>query len=85
MVSELIKVKAKVAIKTFLLANKGKKYTSNEIATFVNSNNLGLGKFGLTNVQVTLWIKSAAPNTLLGDINYERKGAATNNVWKFWV
>lgn len=78
--------KVKLIIKTFLCANKGKKYTSGEIAHFINTNNLSLpGKFNITNVMVTRLIKADYPAKMLGDVKMDRRSGATNNVWNFWI
>jgi hypothetical protein len=74
--------KAKLIIKTFLFANKGKKYTSKEIAHFVNSNPFGLGKYDVTSVAVTRWIKEKK-NGFFRHVKMERKDG--RNVWHFWV
>jgi len=83
MVSEATENKAKVIIKTFLLANKGKKYTSKEIAEFINNNNFGLGKYGVSNVTITKWITNAKPNTILHEVNSDRP--TKKHLWRFWI
>lgn len=74
--------KAKLIIKAFLFANKGKKYTSKEIAYFVNSNPFGLGKYNVTSVAVTRWIKDKKQG-FFRHVKMERKDG--RNVWRFWV
>lgn len=82
MVSEATETKCKVIIKAFLLANKGKRFTSKEIADFINHNDFGLGKYSLHNYTVTKWIKSANRN-LLEEIKMERKDG--RHLWRFWI
>lgn len=82
MVKESTEEKARLIIKTFLYANKGKKYTSKQIAYFVNSNPLGLGKFNLTSVTVTRWIKDKH-RWFFRNVKMERTNE--RNVWHFWV
>lgn len=82
MVKESTEEKARLIIKTFLYANKGKKYTSKQIAYFVNSNPLGLGKFNLTSVTVTRWIKDKH-RWFFRYVKMERSNE--RNVWHFWV
>ena len=82
MVSEATETKCKLIIKTFLLANKGKKFTSKEIADFINNNNFGLGKYSLNNYTVTKWIKSANHN-LLEEVKMDRESG--RHVWRFWI
>ena len=83
MVADSTENKAKLIIKTFLASQPGKKFTSKQIAEFMNSNNLGLGKYGVTNYAVTRWIKGADERSLLGDVKMER--TSKKNVWEFWV
>ena len=83
MVADSTENKAKLIIKTFLAAQPGKKFTSKQIAEFINNNNLGLCKYSVTNYAVTRWIKSAGPRSLLGEINMER--TSRKNVWEFWL
>lgn len=82
MVKESTEEKARLIIKTFLYANKGKKYTSKQIAYFVNSNPLGLGQFNLTSVTVTRWIKDKH-RWFFRYVKMERTNE--KNVWHFWV
>ena len=83
MVADSTENKAKLIIKTFLASQPGNKFTSKQIAEFMNSNNLGLGKYGVTNYAVTRWIKGADERSLLGDVKMER--TSKKNVWEFWV
>ena len=83
MVADSTENKAKLIIKTFLAAQPGKKFTSKQIAEFINSNNLGLGKYSITNYTVTRMIKSAGPRSLLSGIKMERTNR--KNVWEFWI
>lgn len=41
------KTKVRLVVKTFLLANKGKWYTSRQLCDFMNNNNLSV-KWGIT-------------------------------------
>lgn len=83
MVKEETENKARLIIKVFLFANKGKKFTSKEIAYFVNSNPFGLGKYNVTSVAVTRWIKDQKHKYFFRDVNMERTNQ--RNVWHFWV
>ena len=83
MVSEILEAKVKVIIKSFLLANRGRKYTSKEIADFINNNRFGLGKYEVSNIAVTKWITTTPSTGMLSDINYER--GRGKNVWRFWI
>lgn len=82
MVSEATETKCKVIIKAFLLANKGKKFTSKEIADFINHNDFGLKKYSVSQVTISKWIISAKGN-LLEEIKMDRENA--RHVWRFWI
>lgn len=70
------KAKAKIIMKTFLYANKGKWFTSREICDFINNNPLGV-KGGVT------------PTGLSKMINchdrISRKRKSGRNVWQYGV
>lgn len=83
MVVDSTENKAKLIIKTFLAAQPGKKFTSKQIAEFINNNTLGLGKYSVTNYTVTRWIKSADKRSLLGEVKMQR--TSNKNVWEFWI
>lgn len=83
MVMESTESKAKLIIKTFLLAHKGKKFTSTQIEQFINGNKLGLGKYNITKYTITRWIKVADKNSLLGEVKMQKK--TPGNVWVFWI
>ena len=74
--------KVKLLVKAYLTLNKNRKCTSKEIAHFVNSNPFGLGKYDVTSVAVTRWIKEKK-NGFFRHVKMERKDG--RNVWHFWV
>ena len=82
MAKESTEKKVRLIIKTFLFAHKGKKFTSTQIAQFVNTNPLGLGKYNTTSVTVTRWSKDKY-KYFFRDVKMER--ANERNVWYFWV
>ena len=68
--------KAKIIMKTFLYANKGKWFTSKEICDFINSNPLGV-KGGVTPTGLSKLVNNH------DRINRKRKSG--RNVWLYGV
>lgn len=83
MVAESTEKKVKLIIKTFLTAQQGKKFTSKQIAEFINNNNLGLGNYSVSAWTVTRWLKTASERSLLSEVKMQRTGR--KNVWEFWI
>ena len=70
------RAKAKIIMKTFLYANKGKWFTSKEICDFINSNPLGV-KGGVTPTGLSKLVNNH------DRINRKRKSG--RNVWLYGV
>ena len=73
------KVKMKYVLKTFLCANKGKKYTAKEIYTFIVDNKLNSKGTELNRSAISRLVKS--DTYVLSDVKMEKIKGRTY----FWV
>jgi len=77
---EIIRANIKYVIKTFLVCNKGKKYTGNEISKFITVNNFCNKRTDIPSGEVTRMIKKDYQG-ILKDVKFEK----VRGKHYFWV
>lgn len=77
---EIIRANIKYVIKTFLVCNKGKKYTGNEISKFITVNNFCNNRTDIPSGEVTRMIKKDYQG-ILKDVKFEK----VSGKHYFWV
>ena len=73
------KSKARLIVKVFLNANKGKWYTAKELAEFINNHKLGV-KGGVTSTSLSRIIENNVKRC-----DFERRRKNNKNVWEYAV
>lgn len=83
MARKIIDTKIRTLIKAFLIFNKGKKCTANQIAQFINANDFKLNQYALHPVRVSHMINAGrySQTNMLYGVNVEK----VNGVNHYWV
>lgn len=79
----MTKIKLRTVIKAFLCANKGKKYSANEIAEFVNTNYFGMTKQSFSSISIGRFMNDYKHYPVFREIQRERPHNKTT--WRYWV